>query len=95
MYRLAAYERSASGSGVSIEDGAFGQVEAMRNGASRRIDDHGFSGILLALGVERLGSVVDEDADVRMLREHQVGCFGRIQDHVGRVHQEHLVSQPC
>jgi hypothetical protein len=94
VYRLATYQRGACGSGVAIEDGALGQVNAVRNGASRRVDDHGFHGALLAFGVEHLVSVVDEDADVRIAREDQVRCFGRIQDHICCVHQEQLVSQP-
>ena len=67
----------------------------MRNGASRRVDHHGFHGTLLTFGVEHLVSVVDEDADVRIVRKDQVGCFGRIQDHISSVHQEQLASQPC
>ena len=94
VFRLTMYQRSASGSGVAIEDGALGQVDAVRNGASRRVDDHGFHGALLAFGVEHLVSVVDEDADVRIARENQVRRFRCVQDHIGRVHQEQLVSQP-
>ena len=79
---------------MAIEDGALGQVDAVRNGASRRIDDHGFHGALLAFGVEHLVSVVDEDADVRIVCEDQVGCFRCVQDYISRVHQEQLVSHP-
>ena len=91
---FAAYQRGTRGSGVTIEDGVLGQVDTMCDGASRRVDDHGFHRALLAFGVEHLVSVVDKDADVSILREHQVGCFGCIQDHIGRIHQEQLVSQP-
>ncbi len=94
MYRLATYQRGARRSGVTIEDGPLGQVDTVRNGASCRVDDHGFHRTLLAFGVEHLVSVVDEDADVGMLRKDQVGCFGRIQHHVGGIHQEQFVSQP-
>ena len=94
VYRLITYQRGTSGSGVSIEDGALGQVEAVCDGASRRVDDHGFHGTLLTFGVEHLVSVVDEDADVRIVCEDQVGCFGRIQYHIGGVHQEQLAPQP-
>ena len=94
VYRFTTYQRGARRSGVAIEDGAFGQVDAVRNGASRRVDHHGFHGAVLTFGVEHLVSVVDEDADVRVICEDQVGCFGRIQHHIGGVHQEQLASQP-
>lgn len=88
VHRFAAYQRGTRGSGVTIEDSALCQIDAVRHGASRRVDNHGFHRALLAFRVEHLVSVVDKDADVRMLREDQVGCFGRIQDHIGRIHQE-------
>ncbi len=88
MFRLATHQRGARRSGVAIEDGALGQVDTVRNGASRRVDNHGFHGALLAFGVEHLVSVVDEDADVRVIRKDQVGCFGRIQYYICRIHQE-------
>ena len=94
MYRLTTYQRGARGSGVAIEDGTLGQVDAVRQRASRRVDDHGFHRALLTFGVEHLVSVVDEDADVSIAREDQVGCFGGVQHHIGGVHQEQLVSHP-
>ena len=48
----------------------------------------------MAFGVEHLVSVVDKDADVRIVREDQVRCFRCIQYHIGGIHQEQLASQP-
>lgn len=67
--RFATYQRGACRSGVTIEDRVFRQVDTVRNGASRRIDDHGFHHALLAFGVKHLVSVIDKDADIRVLRE--------------------------
>ena len=86
MSCLATYQRGSCGSRMTSEDGAFRQMDAARHGASRRVDHHGFHRTLLTFGVEDFVSIVDEDANVSVFCEDQMGCFGCIQDHIGRIH---------
>ena len=90
MRRLPANQRRARRRRVSLKDGAIRQVKPS---AARRVDDHRFHDSTARLGVERLVSIIDEDRRI-LIQEHEVCSLRRIQNHIGRVHEEHLLTEP-
>ena len=91
---LATYQGGACRSRMATEDGAFGHIQAMRHGTASRVDDHRLHDAILLCGIECLVAVVDEHRNLGMFGEDEVGGLGGVQDDVGRIHQEHLASQP-
>lgn len=88
---LALDEGCTSGRRVAAENGSYRQIDAV---GTRRVDGHGLHDLGRSFGVEEFLAVVDEDADVRVLREDQMRRLGRVNGNVAVVHDEGTDAVP-
>ena len=90
--RLAADQGRTRRRRVTAQHGSHGQIKLTR---PRRVHRHRLHELRLApFLIEGLLTVVDEDVDVRMMRERQIARLRRVEDDVRRVHQEEMEATP-